>query len=361
MNKNLYNIKNELLCYGVRITSDALLYINRINPYINNKSIHAANFFIGDKIYINMQFNEQYNFRSPYLVHYVSDSLYLIRNDIMLCEIRLVPPPPWYELKTNNDVYMHNVFNVHGDNVLALSNYEGCSYLKKGVKCKFCSFIPNELFYTDLNYRINDIVETLKCAFKYKPNYSIALSEGTKNGDDRGALSFSKISKSIIDNLGNKKISAELAPPKDNKYIDYMIENGITSIIMNIELYDDTIRQNICPGKSEIPIEHYMNSLSYAVKRLGIGNVSSVLIAGLEPTQNTIECAKRLLHIGVIPTIIPFKPYDNCELRNKGITSPYIIQEIQNAIEKEVVEIKFPTTIPHACIACGACNAVNLI
>ena len=139
-----------------------------------------------------------------------------------------------------------------------------------------------------------------------------------------------------------------------------MIISGVTSLIMNIELFDDAIRKSICPGKSEITIEQYMKALSYSVERLGVGNVSSVLIAGIEPIENTIICAKKLLHIGVIPTIIPFKPYDNCELHNQKTTDPVILQIINEEISNEKIKISFPNVDSHSCIGCGACNVIKI-
>ena len=366
MNKSLdehlhiRNIKNELLCYGVRVSKDALSYIDSINPYINNKGIHVAGFYIDNQVFVNVQFNERYSLNSPYMLEYDYESLYLTKANTKICEININPAPIWYENITSNGILMHEVFNVHGNNVLALSNYEGCSYVNKGKKCKFCSFTPYEFPYKGLSSRIDDIIETLNCAFEYNNHYSIALSEGTKTGNDRGAFFFSKVSRAITDTFGNKKISVELAPPSDNVYIDNMINNGVTSIIMNIELFDDNVRRNICPGKSEIPLEHYYKSLSYAVEKLGIGNVSSVLIAGIEPIQNTIKCAKELLQLGVIPTIIPFKPYDDCELRDKKVTEPCILQTIYDELAKEIVKLKFPRVNSHSCIACGACNMIKI-
>ncbi len=353
------HIKTDLLCYGARISKEAEKFVFNINPYLINKGIHNASFCINGDTYINMQINEKYCEASPYIIHYDANKLYLLKNDNRICEIKVTVAPTWYEKRTTNGTYMRDVFNVHGRNTLAFSKYSDCEYVTRGLKCKFCSISVNTLQHDNIDTRINDILETLESAFEYNPDYSIALSEGTKAGRDRGALFFAKIAKSIVDKFGIKHISAELAPPEEMKYIDSMIENGITSIIMNIELYDNNLRQAICPGKSEISFEHYIECLSYAVKLVGVGNVSSVLIAGIEPISNTIECAKILLGKGIVPIVIPFKPYDNCEFSSKPVTNPRILEEIHDAIEKESFRIGFPRTLPHSCIACGACNLQN--
>ena len=356
----LREIKSELLCFGTRVSSKAKSRIHDINPYLNNKCVHGAGFFIGNEHFINIQFNEQYNQSSPYFIRFEAGSLFLEKNDKRICKINVSSPPIWYKNKTSSGLLMHEIFNVHGKNTLALSNYTSCYYATCGKKCKFCSVKPHKVLQTmSPETRITSIIETLRCAFMHNPNYSIALSGGTVSSQDRGSMFFSQIAERIISIYGQKDISAELAPPEKNSSIDQMIECGITSIIMNIEIFDDRIRQIICPGKSEISINHYMKSLSYAANRLGVGNVSSVLIAGIEPEKNTIRCAKELLYNGVIPIIIPFKPYDNCELSKNKVTQPYILKRIYDAIETETLKLKLSNCPTHSCIKCGGCNLQN--
>ena len=91
---------------------------------------------------------------------------------------------------------------------------------------------------------------------------------------------------------------------------------------MNIEIADENLRKFICPGKSEISLDRYFSAMEKAVSLLGIGNVSSVLLAGIQPVEDIIRLGKELIEIGVIPTIMPFKPLDDCLMKNYGLTNP---------------------------------------
>ena len=350
-------LKSELLCLGVTLSSEAKKRFYSKNPFGENKSIHAASFILNNKTSINLQFSEKYNLKSPYIIDTYNDSFILKKNSKIISNIDIVSAPNWYSQKTKSGQYMHDVLNVHGRKTLAFSNYKNCCYIQNGKKCKFCSVVPsNYLKKINEDIRINDIMDTLEVAFHYNCNYDIALSEGTVDADDRGTVFFSEISKKIIQCFGNKHISAEIAPPNGNKYIDLMIDSGIDSIIMNLEFFDDKIRQLLCPGKFEISKKQYINSLSYAVSKMGFGNVSSVLIAGIEPLQSTIEGAKLLLSKGVLPIIIPFKPYDLCQMANYEITQPEVLLTIKQEIDNEMKKNNLIPQKSHSCIACGSCN-----
>ena len=356
---DIEKLKNELLCYGVNCSLDVLDSIRKINPYAGiNKSVHSAFFLIDETNVVNVPINERYTKSSPYTIKLSSEQLLLYKSKQKIGPVTILPPPQWYKKKTSNCTKMYDVLNVHNKNVLALTHYINCYYSNIGNQCLFCSIkgsnIPQLL---DLKIRKQDIVETLAEALKENNRYTLALSEGVKNGDDRGALYFSTILQEISANNIQIKSSVELAPPSNNSYIDLLYSSGASSIILNIELYSDELRKSYCPGKSEISIGRYFDALSYSVKRFGYGNVASVLIVGIEPAGNTIACAKLLLDMGVLPIIIPFKPYDNCILSNMTVTNPKDLDLVSESIRQYFRSKAFRNICESACISCGACNA----
>lgn len=351
-------LKNELLCYGVNCSLDVLDNIRKINPYASiNKSVHSAFFLIDDIYVVNVPINERYTKSSPYTIELCSEQLLLYKNEQKIGPVTILPPPQWYMKETSNCTKMYDVLNVHNKNVLALTHYINCYYSNLGNQCLFCSVkgsnIPQLL---DLEIRKRDIVETLVEALKENNQYTLALSEGVKNGDDRGAVYFSTILQEISANNIQIKSSVELAPPSNNSYIDLLYSSGASSIILNIEFYNDELRKSYCPGKSEISIGRYFDALSYSVKRFGYGNVASVLIVGIEPVDNTITCAKLLLDMCVLPIIIPFKPYDNCSLSNMKVTNPKDLDLVSENIRQYFRSKTFRNVCESACISCGACN-----
>jgi biotin synthase-related radical SAM superfamily protein len=330
------------------------------NPYLfDDKSVHSARLCLAETIYVNANFGDSYTKNSPYSIEQDNKNLLLIKNGIPCCPVDIDLPPSWYGKKTNNGTIMSDVLRLHGNSVLALSNHYYCRYHTSGSKCLFCAFMYNNPQKANLTKRIPDIIDTLKCALKGADGYALALSEGTMNGDDCGATYFARIADAVKSSYSDIEISAELVPPKEDIYITKLIDSGVTSIIMNIEFFDNQTRVKMCPGKSAIPLERYYQALSFSVERLGTGRVGSVLIAGIEPVEKTIEGAIALLNIGVLPTIIPFRPYDNCALSAQKPTDPQILVTIERAILGKIDSLGLRTQRLQSCMACDACNACS--
>ncbi|UKI14905.1 MAG: hypothetical protein L6V85_02630 [Clostridiales bacterium] len=80
---------------------------------------------------------------------------------------------------------------------------------------------------------------------------------------------------------------------------------------MNLEVANDELRKKICPGKSKISYEHYYKAFEKAVGVFGWGQVSSVLIAGIQPKEDIMAECEKMAKIGVFPTVMPIRPLDN--------------------------------------------------
>ena len=135
-----------------------------------------------------------------------------------------------------------------------------------------------------------------------------------------------------------------------------MAENGVTSLIMNIEIADENLRKHICPGKSEISLDRYFSAMEKAVSLLGTGNVSSVLLAGIQPVEDIIQLGKKLIEIGVIPTVMPFKPLDDCLMKNVGLTNPVELTQINDILSEQLRIKGLDPTHQHGCTGCGGCS-----
>ena len=276
-----------------------------------------SHFILDGKIIINPFLSEQYSSKSPYLIDFENRKLVLYKKKVPHCLMDIIPAPQWYFKKTSDGIFMSDVLRLHGHSVLADAKFSRCDFFNSGKGCLFCSFPKNKI---PEKSKILWIKETIRTALEENKKYSIGLSEGGRFTQDRGAIYLSKIVSSIREVDDAIPISVELIPPKINKYLDPLIDSGVTSLIMNLEFYDESIRRLFCPGKSRIIKKRYFDAFSYAIDKLKPGNVSSVLIAGIERTELTLEGAEKMVELGVIPTIIPFKPYDSCYLKNFHLT-----------------------------------------
>ena len=78
--------------------------------------------------------------------------------------------------------------------------------------------------------------------------------------------------------------------------------------------------------------------------------------AGLQPAADILSMAKRMIGMGVIPTIIPFKPLDGCSLRNAKIANPKELLDIAKEIDSYLNLNRLCASEQHGCTKCNGCS-----
>lgn len=117
-----------------------------------------------------------------------------------------------------------------------------------------------------------------------------------------------------------KPIYLMCLPPNDISCIDKYVKAGVNEIAFNIELFDRNLALEYMPGKGQISLEEYILKLEHAISLISQkGNVRTMLMAGLEKTENTLDAIHLLVSKGIQPMISIFRPTPNCRLS-------YIIQ-----------------------------------
>ena len=351
---NLLEIKSELLCWGVRLEESALSEALKKYPYLlDEKFIHGAHLTLEERVLVNACFSEEFVYRSPYEIKIKYGDFVLHKFGRPLCTCDIISAPGWYEKQLTNGLKMSDIFRQHGYDILADACYIKCDFFNSDAQCLFCSF-PNANMTED-EKKIG-VRETFVEALKDIPQYAVWFSEGARSSSDRGACYLSELVRVVKEISKTTPVSVELAPPKDDKFIELLFDSGANSIIMNLELYDDSLRKVFCPGKSMISKKRYDEAWSYAVQLLGEGNVGSVLIVGLERKEMTIKAAENMVAMGVIPTIVAFRPYDNCLMRNFPRTSPRELMYVSRTIGSLLRNSGLCSKLERGCMSCGGCS-----
>lgn len=349
--EDMMRLKARLLCYGVRANENTKIHMKEINHYVLDKGfIHAAHFMINDMI-INTCISEDFCKESPFEIKLVDNTLELYDQEKFVSIITVLPLPEWCD-EYIEGYRIGDYIRPHSTNCVACWPYLICNYYSHGKQCQFCSMG---------NYHIQTIIpehivgRMIEKSIKYNPKYEIALSGGTCNEPDHSIKYFSKICEYSRE-YGAEYISVETAPPNDLLYIKELKNSGATAVIMNLEIADDDLRQQLCPGKSSISQLHYMYAYEEAVKQFGEGNVSCVLLAGIQNPQDIIKKSSELIDIGVIPTIIPLKPLDGCILKEHPITDPNELIMISVEVERMLNKRGLLANNQRGCTKCNGCS-----
>src|SRR5690606_32443491 len=106
-----------------------------------------------------------------------------------------------------------------------------------------------------------------------------------------------------------------ICAPLRNEYIDQLYDSGVDELGMNVEFWSEQAWETYIPGKHRrIGKQRYLKALEHAVMRFGRINTRSIIIAGLEPLDDTLEGIKFFASMGVMPIISPFRPLRGTEL-----------------------------------------------
>lgn len=352
-----HNLKTEILCKGVRTDKKTFEKFRKQNPFLERASglgmggyfLLPSNEFVNANIYYNSAGNSEYEIREEQGVNE------LFFKGKKTCEIKIIDPPNWYFQKTNSGFEFGRLIVQHGPNSLITSVYSDCQFFKQKEECKFCAIGLNVPQLDSIKRKkAIDIVEALKHAIQFNPNYKLEIQGGTTISNGSGFEIYNPIAKEIKKEI-SIPISIESAPPLEDRFIFETKDCGVDGLLINLEIFDDESRKKYTPGKAKrFSKKRYFEIFELAVKIFGVGKIGSCLIFGLEDIKSTINGAKTLIEYGVIPSLIPYRKVN-------GIDSPniYIDTDAYFRVSKEIGHmIKIANLKPDiGCVGCTGCSA----
>lgn len=355
LKENPWKVKAELLCYGLNISDEQKIVISAFNPFIDEKGFVNAIHIIFKDALINVCVAERFCKKSPYTIQEKGRNEWiLLKNNIPLGSFVFLDFPNWVYNKFNDEM-IGKIARPHSDKCISFWPSLDCSYVKNGQGCQYCGL--NALLECEMTQLAPEYVaEIVHIAAEHRHDYEINLSGGTCCSPNIAVNYLSSICEEIVRKCGRMEISVECAPPENSSYLLRLKNAGATAVVMNIEIYDEELRKTICPGKGIISNQQYFDSLRQAVKIFKEGNVSSVLIVGIQPKHDIIMASEKLVKIGVIPTLIPFKPLDGTPMENLPLPDceDYIEVSREVAIMLKNRHLEIDRT--SGCAACGACS-----
>lgn len=353
---DLIHLKAKLLCYGVKADNHTKNCMERVNPYVlENGFMHAAHFAI-DNLIVNTCISESFCDKSPFVIKERNGIFELFEKNHLISKIDVLPLPEWCN-EYVKEYKIGDYLRPHSYYCIACWPYLKCNYYSIGKQCRFCSMGDYRL-KTILSEAI--VGEMIKVAISNNRNYEVALSGGTCHEPDHSIVYFSKVCEIAREN-GAEYISVETAPPNELFYIDELKKRGASAIIINLEIADEDCRKMICPGKSTISQLQYLYAYERAVNVFGAGNVSCVLIAGIQNAEDIINKSAELINMGVVPTIIPFKPLDGCSMRAHSITNPDELVLIATEVDKLLNKHNLAASHQKGCTKCNGCSLEAII
>lgn len=226
-----------------------------------------------------------------------------IQDDDMILGEAIVIPRPTYS--TNRDILRE----IERDACLTVDRISswlvhGCRFAYPKDACRFCELPLHSDYSLGDAERMAAAVKTILDLEKTLQVHHLQVTGGTPRPHDEERLL------NAINHLACTGLPVQwmAAPPTSLDLIIRAKEAGASEIAISLELFNESARKRFMPGKSRISKEHYGKALKEAVRVFGRGRVRSLLMVGIEPTEDTISAVTWLSSLGVIPVLSPFRP-----------------------------------------------------
>lgn len=350
---NLARLRLDLLCNGVRMDPKLKQSLQPRYRY-KRASLSEGRYFTliqgKNRSTINLAVYEKFTDRSPYFYDHGRKAL--MKDGVKIVDMELIPDPDWYGWTLPDGTEFHAYLQLHSENVLATSLTNWCRFMADQEGCRFCAISIGPGYVPKDPKKLAEVLRRVEPEGNY---VELNVNAGTVRGRDQGAELYIRFFNEVR-KVSRIPIAIQIVPPEDLRDIDRLKGAGVSSISFNLEVWDPEKRREIIPGKSRVPVDHYLEALRHSIGLFGRNSVSSWLIGGLESPDTTLEGARALAQIGVIPFVTVFRPLIGSAMEDasppKTDTMAYIFSELRK------IQVEFglnPFAGESGCAKCNAC------
>jgi hypothetical protein len=332
-------LKTELLIDGMKITDEAMtsvgqgglekvFWVFEMTPVTHKGSGDGSRPLPNDMLLpYDIYADVRYNPESKYTVHKSGDTLILLNGKEELCEVKWPVRPHFYDMQTRSGEAMKKVASLRGDCGLRVCFDNACNYFAKDEQCKFCNIVParqRNRHHVVTRKEADDIYDVVEEAVINNPVCThLAMTAGAAKDDGLGNLP--NILERIAPLLKNKNfpIVTAITATRNKEETEYLCSLGISSIAFNLEIWNEKLFNEICPGKTRrVGRERWIQSLFEARDLLKPARALTSFVVGLEPAESFLEGVDYLSSNGVFPIMSPFIPMVGTAY--EGMTPPDI-------------------------------------
>ena len=306
-----------------------------------------------DRVYSD----EGFTFSSPIEIVKNDNDFFLSLEKKPITRVEIIKAPSWYSqslVRLGETVKLSSILQyelgVLMGTIPSLSGKQECVYTDAS-KCKFCGLEDKTK-----NLSPKDYADVVKLAVEENPLIAVNLTAGNTPTKNRGIETYIPFVKAIREVAPLISIEIEVSPPRDLSVIDDLVNVGLTSYMSNLEVFDENTRKLVCPGKSKISLNEYVNAFVQAQKN-GLPTYT-VLIVGLEEPESTLKGVEFFAKNGITTLPLPFKPIKGAVYENRLPTSPKMFLDVS----KEAISIMRTYGVnpmsrdKGSCSLCGGCS-----
>lgn len=311
----LETVKTAALSEGIRLTPAALDLVSKggteqlsIHEYPTTGGITLV---LNDDVYLNAPFDEWYCQDADTLLDVERETSSLIlRSAGGPVPVQDVLPLPGYLAATDGQGRLvADVAMSHADRV-RVSPIVGCAY-----DCGFCD-LPGEVYTQRPAEQMLRALEVAR-ADAALPARHVLISGGSPR-----KTHYDQFIGNCEDVIRGTDLPVDVmfSPMIDRPdMLERLVAAGVDGVSINIEVFSEKGARVALRGKYRAVRDHFDATVAQAVDLLGrTGRVRSLIIAGLEPLEETLRGVEHLASLGCDPVLSPFRPAEGTPLRSSS-------------------------------------------
>jgi len=358
------HIKLALLSDGFTFNQQALEnigsgYKEKIRSYDSSDRIYLATvpqeIALPDEVVVGVHWRPD----SHWIVKGDGDNFVLYEEDRRVCDVKIYPRPRYYDIEIEPGVKASRIGVTLGKGAISFFLREDCEYWQNGDHCKFCSLKPTQMKFkeTEQYKRPETIGKVVAWARKLEDElHHVQFSGGSRYEHDLEFKEYIEAVKVVSSALGGERVNGNLItmPPRRLEMIQEAFDAGMNHISFNIEVFDQKLFREICPGKERsYGLANMLRALEYAATIFEKGTYTT-FVSGLEKLETVFEGWDYLAERGVIPAMSVFHPNPNSVFANKRAPSKeYLLEAV---VRQHDVYKKFG----FKALLCKSCNRNSL-
>lgn len=361
--RNLIELKAKMLCEGVNATPLVEKLFLRQNPSNVKRGglSSGGKMQLSDCLVVNAPFYQERMVDlkvAPYSTH--PRGIIIRLNGKEFCTGKVLPAPAWYRNKVG-EFNITQIVTVHNCQ-LAIAVYEDCILFKKGSQCQFC--VMNCSLQTKSPKLVKKSNKLIIDALKQIPveRYGgLTLNGGMTLSSGRGMELIRSVITAVRKTYPALPIAVEITPPQELDWIDSLVEAGMSSLMMNLECWDKSIRAKLIPGKNKYcPRGMYLKAFEYALRKLGPGRVTTCFVVGTEPIKSLKRGIEAVIKLGVIPSPLAGRFFE--DIPDYPFTPKVDWQEFLEVLyfaRRVMKKEGLVSTDQAGCVVCGMCDLIG--
>jgi bacteriochlorophyllide c C-7(1)-hydroxylase len=309
----MFEVKASLLSRGINYPIDFFegyhgkaYYENTYGYCITNKNARRENripqvLHLPHELVVSVLRRED----SPWTLATDGQRIDLHYHGDFVSQVELPDALPFFGKTMSDGTLSDDVISVSGAVTPGFFFYSDCHYFPKQAPCSFCSLkharatAGKKLVKTFSETQMREAAQLIQSEWKNIPMFTNTC--GTPETDEGTRKFIIEPLRHFYDALDPKiPIHMLIHPPNDFRLFHELKDAGVTSIGLNLEIYDRQLFNEICPGKEKFyGYEKWWDALAYAKDVFGEFRAYCGLIWGLEPLESSMEGMAEIMRRGV--------------------------------------------------------------